>query len=1063
MKKSLLFPAFLSCLTLALLLCIVFDLQAQSTLTGKVTDENAAPLVGVTVMVKGTTTGTTTGPDGDFSLQVPDPNGTLVISFISYTTQEVPISNQKVINISLKPDAKALSEVVVVGYTSARKQDLTGAVAIVEMEPIKTASVSSGNPMQALQGRVPGLYIEKTGTPSGDNSRVLVRGVNTLGNTDPLYIIDGVPTKRSQVFQSLSPSTITSVQVLKDASSASIYGSRASNGVIIVTTNNGGNTDGKINVDFNTSLSAQTEKAQRYDVLNAAERGRALWQASVNDRVDPNSGYGEIYNFDWNGDYNNPVLHSVTPKPFVGGNPLVPVGDTDWQDEMYDLGWVTNNDLTLYGGTATSSLLVNLGYLHNSGMLAFTNYRRLTGRLNANTSLFDGKFKFGVNAQVASSKENLAVQDLGSEYTPATAITLVPTIPVYTSTGQYAGPLGSGYSDRNNPLHIQDINQWDDTRRSFLFGNIFAELELVDNLVLRTSVGADFSESRIKNIEQAFTEGFIARTVNSLTQSNSRISSLVWSNTARYTLTFGENNRFNLLAGMEAIRDNTEEVAAYRENFAVQSEDYFVLNAASGNTSAIGSSTGSRLLSQFGRIDYAFGERYLAALTLRRDGSSRFGEDNRYGIFPAASIGWRIDQEPFMQGMRLFSGLKLRAGVGRIGNQDIGDLARFGLFEPRYGTRASQLSPVFHNNFFDQYYNIGTAYDLNGTNSGALPSGFVSTQAGNPNLKWEETDELNLGLDFSFLEGSLTGSFDYFDRETSDILIRPPVASAVGEGQLRYVNGAVKTNKGWEISLAYTGKSGGPFTYSVSTNVFRFKDKITVLPEEVRSAYPGNAVTSVLGHSQLDLFGYRTDGIFQNQQEVDAHASQVGKAPGRIRYRDLNGDGRVNDLDQEFFGTQLPAFSYGARIDLGFQNFDLSLFGAGVAGRTGPDRYIFFNDFIRGRENVGPGVFRAWTPQNTGSSVPSLTLADANSETRISDYLSVSTSYFKLRNAQLGYSLPVDAINKIAGMQKLRLYFMVDNVFWFKSADFKGPDPERVNLQDIPVPRSFTFGVNVSL
>lgn len=1063
MKKSLRFPTFLFCVTLTFLLCTSFGLQAQGlTVTGKVIDENAEPMAGVTVMVKGTTTGTTTGADGNFSLKVSDPNATLIISFLSYTTREVPINGQKVINISMQPDAKALSEVVVVGYTTARKQDLTGSVAIVEMAPVKTASVSSGNPMQALQGRVAGLYIEKTGTPSGESSRILVRGVNTLGNTDPLYVIDGVPTKRSQVFQSLAPSTITSVQVLKDASSASIYGARASNGVIIVTTSNGGNTDGKINVDFNTSISAQSEKSQRFDMLNTVERGRALWQASVNDRVDPASGYGEIYTFDWNGDFNNPVLNSVTPKPLVGGDPRVPVGDTDWQEVMYDVGWVTNNDLTLSGGTAGSSLLLNLGYLHNSGMLAFTNYRRLSGRLNANTSLFDGKFKMGVNTQLTSSKETLATQDLGSALTPGTAITLAPTIPVRTTDGRYAGPLGSGYSDRNNPLHMQDINQWDFTRRSFLFGNVFAELEVVNKLVLRTSVGADFAENRVRNIEQAFTEGFIARSLNSLTLGNNRFSSLVWSNTARYGLELDKNNRFNFLAGIEAIKDNTDEVTAYRENFATQTEEFFVLNAGSGNANATGSSTGSRLLSQFGRIDYAFGERFLAALTLRRDGSSRFGQEKRFGFFPAASIGWRIDQEPFMKGLPLLDGLKLRAGVGRIGNQDIGDLARFGLFEPRYGTRASQV-PGGHIGFFDQYWNVGTAYDLTGANTGSLPSGFVSTQAENPNLKWEETDELNLGLDFSLLAGSLTGSFDYFTRETRDILIRPPVASAVGEGQLKYVNGATKTNKGWEVSASYNGKPSGAFTYSISGNVFRFKDKITELPEEVRSAFPGNAVTTILGHSQLDIFGYRTDGIFRNQQEVDAHARQVGAAPGRIRYQDLDGNGVINELDQEFFGTLLPAFNYGIRLNLGYRNFDVSFFGAGVAGRTGNDPYTFFNDFIRGRDNVGPGVFSAWTVQNPGASVPALTLADANSETRSSDYLLVNNSYFKLRNAQLGYNLPLEAISKIAGMQKLRLYFMVDNVFWIKNKEFQGPDPERVNTTDIPVPRTFSFGVNVSL
>ncbi len=1053
-----------SLLRMVLLLCIPLGLPAQTplTVTGKVTEsEKNELLAGVNVVIKGTTTGTATDANGAYSLQVPDPNATLVFSFIGYNLREVPLGGRSVVDVALEADVKSLNEVVVVGYTTSRKEDLTGSVAVVDVEPIRSASVSSGNPMQALQGRVPGLYIEKTGTVSGDNSRILVRGVNTLGNTDPLYIIDGVPTKRTQVLQSLNPSVIQSIQVLKDASSASIYGARASNGVIIVTTSNGGSTDGKINLQFNASVSSQSEQSQRFRMLNARDRGRALWQASVNDRVDPASGYGEIYTFDWNRDFDNPVLNGVTVNPLVGGDPLTPAGDTDWQDEVYKTGYVTNNDLTLSGGTENSSLLINFGYLYNSGMLKFTNYRRISGRINANTRLFNDRFRLGVNTQMVSSRETLAATDLGGALTPGLAITLAPTIPVYRTDGAYAGPVGSGYSDRNNPLHMQDINQWDNTRRTFLFGNVFAEAEPIPNLTLRSSLGADIAGYHNRNIEQSYKEGFIARSLNSLTVSTNQFLSLTWSNTARYDFSLGQH-RFNLLAGIEAIRDDLDELTAYREGFAVQTEDFFQLSSGSGNANSLGSSTGSRLLSQFARIDYAFSDRYLLALTLRRDGSSRFGAQNRYGFFPAASVGWRLDREAFMQNLKFISGLKVRAGVGRIGNQDIGDLARFGLFEPRYGTRASQV-PNGHNPFFDQYWNVGTAYDLGGANSGTLPSGFVSTQGENAALKWETTDELNLGLDYSFLDGALSGSFDYFTRETRDILIKPPVASAVGEGQLKFVNGATKTNQGWELSLNYTGKPKGGLTYSVSTNFFRFRDKITVLPEEVRSAFAGNAVTTIIGQSQLDLFGYRTDGIFQNQAEVDAHATQVGAGPGRIRYRDLNNDGIINSLDQEFFGTTLPKFNYGVRVDLGYRNFDLSLFGAGVAGRTGFDPYTFYNNFIRGRDNVGPGVFDAWTPQNPGSEIPALSLSDNNGETRTSDYFNVNTSYFKLRNLQLGYNIPAAALGKIGGMQKLRLYLMADNLFWIKSKSFQGPDPERVDVNTVPVPRVFTFGVNLSL
>ncbi|MFD1820592.1 TonB-linked outer membrane protein, SusC/RagA family [Pseudarcicella hirudinis] len=1041
----------------ALFLTVQLALAQQRTITGRVLgEESNEALIGANILIKGTTRGTTTNAEGKFSLSVPENATTLMVSYIGYASKEVSITGMSVVNISLVP-GKELNEVVVVGYTSSRKEDLTGAVAIVDLAPIK--NISSGNPMQALQGRVPGLYIEKSGSPNGTNSRILIRGANTLGNTDPLYIIDGVPTKRPEVLQGINPNSIQSIQVLKDASAASIYGSRASNGVIIVTTKNGTNTNGKINIDFNSSISFQSEKYQRFKMLNAVDRGKALWQASVNDGVNPEDGYGALYTFDWNKNLKNPVLNGVTVNPYVGGNTNMPAGDTDWQEAMYKMGVVTNNELTITGGTKNSSLQINLGYFKNTGMLKYTNYDKISGRINALTSTFNNSVKIGANIQIASSNETLAASDIGGALTPGLAITLAPTIPIYAKDGSYGGAIGSGYSDRNNPLHMQDINKWDNTNRLTMFGNVFIEIEPVKNLFFKSSVGADNASYLFKNIEQSFSEGSFGRTNNSLTLDQNKNLSLTWSNTVRYNLEIGRS-QFKFLAGVEAIKNDFNYQVAKKEGFALQTEDYFVLSAGTGNTSVTGSASGSRLLSQFGRIDYGFSDKYLAAVTIRRDGSSRFGEDNRYGIFPAASVGWRIDKEDFFKDVKVVSNLKARVGVGRVGNQEIGDLARYGLYDTRYGTRASQV-PDGHNGFFDQFWNIGTAYDLNGANTGNLPSGFVSTQAENTKLKWETTDEVNAGIDFGFFDGSLVGSFDYFTRTTSDILIKPPVASAVGEGQLKYVNGATKVNNGFELSLGYYGKPKGDLTYSVFANFSRFRDKITELPEEVRSAYAGNAINTIIGHSQFDLFGYKTNGLFQSQAEVDAAPKQVGAAPGRIRYVDTNNDGVINDDDRVFFGTSLPALEYSLTINLGYKNFDLSVFGSGIAGRTGFDSYTFYNNFIRGRENVGPGVFDAWTPTHTNTRVPALSLSDGNNETRPSDYFNVNTSYFKLRNVQLGYTFSKDLIKKIA-MERLRVYVMAENLFLIKSSQFIGPDPERTDVNAIPIPRTLTFGVNVS-
>lgn len=1044
MKRTLLsFIAMLLSLQLAL---------AQRQITGTVRGgDTNEPLIGASILVTGTKIGAVANIEGKFSISVPNDAATLQVSFIGYTSKEVAIKGISNVEVLLAP-GKELNEVVVVGYTSQRKEDLTGSVAVVELKPIKNNS--SGNPMQSLQGRVAGLYVEKDGSPNGSNGRILIRGANTLGNNDPLYVIDGIPTTRPEVFQNMNPANIESVQVLKDASAESIYGARASNGVIIVTTKNGGDTNGKVEFQFNSSVSMQSEKSMRFKMLNSVDRGRALWQASVNDGQDPAAGYGDIYDFSWNKNFANPVLTGVTVKPFVGGDQNTPAGDTDWQSVMYKTGIVTKNDFTASYGNKNSSVEINIGQLKNTGMLRFTNYDRLSGSINALTRAFNDKVKFGINLRVANSNETLTARDLGGASTSFLAVTLAPTIPVYQKDGvTYAGASGGGYSDRNNPLHMQDIAKWNNANRLSSFGNIFLEIQPIKNLFFKSNLGADDARFLNKVITPTFSEGAFNRTTNSLLFDQNHYLSTTWSNTLRYNLDLTDKHHFKFLVGTEYIKTDVDFQSTKKEGFALQTEDYFTLNAGTGNTTVSGGSTGHRLLSQFGRVDYNFSDKYLLALTVRRDGSSRFGTDNRYGIFPAASFGWRIDQEDFMRNNKLFSELKTRIGVGRVGNQQIGDLARFGLFDTRYGTTQAQLV----GGFWEQYMNIGTAYSLSGANTGTLPSGFVQTQAANSALKWETTDEINVGLDFAILNNRIFGSFDYFSRKTSGILITPPVAATLGEGQTKAVNGASKSNKGWEFVLGYRGTTDGDLKYNVVANFTHFRDKITELPENVRPAYAGNLVNTIIGHSQFDIFGYKTNGLFQSQSEVDAAPKQVGAGPGRIRYVDINGDNKIDDLDRTWIGTTLPALEYGVRVDLTYKKFDLSVFGSGVAGRTGFDVYTVFNNLMRSRENVGPGVFNGWTPQNTATNVPALTLKDNNNEGRTSDYFIVSTSYFKMRNIQLGYTLTPKAV-----FTRLRVYAMAENLFWFKSKSYLSPDPERIDLDPIPIPRTFTFGINAS-
>lgn len=1048
-------------LVLYLMILIPVGLMAQGSITGTVTSaDDGMPLPGASVVVVGTTDGTTTDFDGVYTLDDVPADATLSFSYIGFLKTETAVDGQSTIDIALTADAQQLDEVVLTGYATERRVDLTGAVTVVDVAPIEGQSLSSGSPIQALQGRVPGLFVEKSGNPNGANSRILIRGVTTLGDNSPLFVIDGVPTLRQEVFSSINPSTIESVQVLKDASASSLYGARAGNGVVIVSTKNRAKAaDGeKFSVSINSNLSVLSEKNQRYDVLNAQQRGEALWRASINDGADPASGFGEIYNFDWNNDFDNPVLNSVTAQPFVGGDPNVPAGDTDWQDETYETGFVFNNEVSVSGGSDKSFHMINLGYLKNTGVLKYTGYQRYNAKLNSNFNLFDDKVRVGVNTQFYTSDETLASQDVGSTPIPGLAIRLAPTIPLRDTAGNFAGPLGAGYSDRNNPVLMQFLNRWDNTERTTIFGNVYGEWDILKNLTFRTSFGIDFSDFKSKNIEPKVSNGFVNRTNNRLILDTNKFTSLVFTNTLNYQLEAGEH-RIGVLLGTESIRDDFNSVFAQADDFAVETEDFFVLSAATGARTNNGNSTSSRLLSQFGKINYAFSDRYLASVTVRRDGSSRFGSDNRYGIFPAVTAGWRISNESFLRDNETVSNLKLRAGYGEVGNQTIGDVARFGLFESRYGPNRATLEGASF--FFDTFYNVGTAYDLQGNNTGTLPSGFVSVQAGNSALKWETTKEYNFGLDFGFFQNAIIGSFDYFTRETSDILINPPIASTVGEGRQRFLNGATTATKGWELMLNYSKTLENGLSFTVATNFGAFQDEITQLPAEVRAAFPGTAQNSILGQSQFAIFGFQTDGLYQSQAEVDAGPTQIGARPGGIKFVDINNDGQINADDRDFIGNTLPDLEYGIRIDMAYKDFDVSVFGSGITGRIGRDPSIEFNNFVSGRENSGTGVLNAWTPSNTGSDIPALSLVN-NDNTQVSDYLFRNNSYFKLRNFQIGYSLPDSIMEKVGAASGVRIYLQGENLFWFTPKDYIGSDPERTDTNTIPVPTTVSLGLNLN-
>ena len=1026
-------------------------LAQQINITGKVTNsQTKESLIGVTILEKGTTNGALTDAQGNYSIKVNNTKSILVFSFVGMESQEVVVNGQKVIDVAMNENVSILDEVVVTGYQTQRRADLTGSVSVANIE--KTKDIPTSNILQAVQGKVAGLYVTNDGSPNSQSIKVNIRGTNTLGNTNPLYVIDGVPTLDGQLFQSLDPSSIESMQILKDASAASIYGSRASNGVIVVTTKSG--QSGKLKVEFKSSISMQ-KFLRRYKMANTDQYGRILWQGSINDGIDPNNA---LYTYDWHTSNGVALLDAVHPVQTIGGDPTLVSANTDWQDEVFQTGIISSNSLILSHGTDKTNTLVDLSYFSNKGLIITTGYKKINLRVNNSIKFLDNKLKIGENIQLVGSSEIPTPGDAARSVI-SLSTDILPILPVYKTDGTFAGPLGAGFSDRGNPVHMAEISKNNRNNLYRSFGNIFAELTLIKDLVFKSSFGLDAGLLKQTVINPIWQEGFLGNSTNTLAINETQTFNWTWSNTLNYQLVKGKS-RATLLAGMEAINNSTNLLGLRREKFAIDNINYYYISAGTGGMSETGSGTGNKLLSYFGNANYIYADKYIVSATVRYDGSSRFGQNNKFGLFPAASVGWVINKENFMQNLKVISNLKLRAGAGTVGNQEVGDYSRFQLWVPSYAG-----NPAFFG-----IETGGTAYDLNGTDTGNLPSGYRSTQASNPNLKWESTNELNLGVDFGFINQKISGSFDYFSRKTKNILTTPPYLGAIGEGGTQVVNGATMANAGWEFVLGFSDKKGD-FSYSFTGNFSHFADKITFLPPSVVRNYPGNVDQTIIGHSVTSIFGYKTDGIFQNQPEVDAAPVQPGKGIGRIRYKDLNNDGQITPLDQTWLGNTNPKLIYGITAEVSYKNFSLSVFTRGIYGVLVSDvakqeKYSFLG-LVNGM-NKGVSLLDAWTPQNTGSTIPMLSFANNNSEDRVSDYLRVNGSFFKVESVQLSYSLPKSVVSSIK-LESARIYVIGENLLLFYqkkgTSAFTGPDPETPITQftGYPKPVVFTFGIDITL
>jgi TonB-linked SusC/RagA family outer membrane protein len=1020
-------------LTFILILFCTALYAQQKTVTGRVTSKDlGSPLIGVTVKSGQNTV--TTDINGKFSINAAE-NAQILFSYIGMQTYTYTVTSETgTLNIAMEYSASNLNEVVVTGYQSQRKADLTGAVSVVKMADIK--DIRQGNAIKSLQGRIPGVNITSDGSPGG-GATVRIRGIGTLGNNDPLYVIDGIPTKRG--LQEINQDDIESIQVLKDASSATIYGSRAANGVIIVTTKRAKNGTHRIDVNASTSLQYYTSKQS---MLNTNQRGEAYWRAAVNNNFNPND--NQIYKFDWNGNFTNPVLNKVILPEFIDNAKTMRPADTKWYDEISQTSLIQNYNVAFTNGGERGSSFFSVGYYDNKGIVKESRAKKINMRINSDYSFLDGRLKIGENFNVTYANNVLIpVSDV-----MFTALVQQPIVPVHTVNGGWGGPA-SGMTDRHNPERLIEDNKQNKNYFGRIIGNAYADLTLIPNLHIRSSYGVDYAGLYDRTLRKSYVSGFLSDPSNLVQNDQSYDGNLIFQNTINYVLE-KEKHHFDFVVGHESIKFINQNFFGARQGYALENIDYAYLNVGSSNINNGGSGSANSLLSFFGKVNYNYNNKYLASATLRRDGSSRFGANNRYGYFPAGSVGWRISQEEFMKPLSFISDLKLRYSYGQAGNQETGNYATYSLYSAIYGT----------DHVFDT--DRGTAYDISGAGTGTLPSGFVKIQQANPDLKWETTKESNFGLDFGLFNQTITGSVEYYIKNTSDILITPGYLAAIGQGGTKTFNGASMQNKGIDAALNYEGKISNDITFSIGANFSSFRNKVTYLPQEIYTAYPGNGVDQIIvGHSINSIFGYVADGLFTSQDQVTNSAAQPGKGLGRIRFKDLNNDSKIDDKDRTYISSGNPDFIYGFNFNLKWKNLDLSAFFQGVQGLQVYNSYKTFTDFgsLWPGGNWGDRVLSAWSPTNVNSTIPALTLVNSNDEGRTSTYFIENGSYLKLRNLQIGYNLK--GALKSLKLQNARVFVQGANLFTIKSKGYTAADPENPG-NGYPVPAIATIGLDIS-
>lgn len=972
--------------------------QAQTALKGKVSDVNGEALIGVSVYLKGTSVGTITDVEGAYQLNAPagSETGILTFSLVGYVSQDVSINNRTDISVVLQEDTQVLNEVVITGYTAQEKTKITSAVSTVSAEALVKVPVSSID--QALQGRAPGVVVsQNTGAP-GEGVAVRIRGVGSVNSGNaPLYIVDGIPT---QDITSISMQDVEELSILKDASIAAQYGARATNGIVIIKTKSG--KLGTNRIQFDTQIGFQ-------------QPSRLLKMAN-------SSQYNEIYNEAANND-NADVTNPLFLRPLITEGMAETFADVDHVDAIMQNGILQTHTLSLSGGNDKTRYFISGNYFGQEGIIKGSNYNRLTGRANVDSQVKDW-LKVGVNMNVSRSHTDL----VGSSGDGAGgnggsvvryAFFRTPGIPVYDENGDFVDlpdyPIQQG--DGYNPVGMLAYNQ-NEVNQDRVFGKFFLDINLAKNLKLTTNLGLDVINEDRRRFDRTWGSNNRINNINRLMVSDRRFQTLTFSNFLTYTHKVGEHS-FSYLLGAETIKTDRHYFTGSQSDFPDQRRKLVALGLGEGLTTTSESNSGSALASFFGKVDYDYANgKYIASATLRRDGSSRFGPDNRWGTFYAGSLGWRIDQEGFMVNNEVIDLLKLRVGYGVIGNQEIGDYQYLDAIQPGYD------------------YSFGDTRYI----------GFAVSRLGNTKLKWESSNQFNAGVDFGFLNGSLTGSLDFYNKITSDLLIRRPLPRSAGTSEPPIVNDGKILNRGLELAITYSNKIGNDFTYSVTANGASLHNEVLELnlPVPIRQGKVGSdyLTATEVGYPVGSFYLYEMIGIFQTASEVFTSALPVtGVKPGDVKYKDQDVDGDIDGDDRKHVGSAIPKFTAGLTINLAYKGFDLSVFFQGAYGHK-----IFsvlnrdIEGFYRGFNVTERYYKNHWTGPGTSNTYPRASWSGSSNNTIVySTRFLENGSYTRLKNIQLGYTFPQKLLDNYS-ITGLRVYVSATNLLTLTK--YHGLDPE---------------------